>query len=92
MCRLANWINWRTVDDYSIDSVLKRSDFWPLPYVDGKRLLPVRHGRTAGRPVPTADANLIEDAERDARVERLHYDTLAALQVFLTYAELTTPA
>lgn len=29
--------NWRTVDDYSIDSVLKRSDFWPMPYIDGKR-------------------------------------------------------
>ncbi|RQT12135.1 hypothetical protein [Burkholderia contaminans] len=36
--------------------------------------------------------NLIEDAEKDARVERLHYETLAALQVFLMHAELTTLA
>ncbi|GAU00029.1 MULTISPECIES: hypothetical protein [Burkholderia cepacia complex] len=39
-----------------------------------------------------ADDNLIEDAEKDTRVERLHYETLAALQVFLMHAELTTPA
>ncbi|NLA19467.1 hypothetical protein GPU89_24205 [Burkholderia cepacia] len=28
---------WRTLDDYSIDAVLKRDDFWPLSYIDGKR-------------------------------------------------------
>ncbi|WP_423758778.1 hypothetical protein [Burkholderia sp. NLJ2] len=41
---------------------------------------------------PDADANLIEDAEKDARLERLHYETLAALQVFLMHADLTKPA
>ncbi|WP_162631559.1 hypothetical protein [Burkholderia sp. JP2-270] len=39
-----------------------------------------------------AERNLIEDAEKDARLERLHYEMLAALQVFLMHAELTTPA
>ncbi|WP_423371825.1 hypothetical protein [Burkholderia sp. LMG 32019] len=39
-----------------------------------------------------ADDNLIEDAAKDARLERLHYETLAALQVFLMHAELTKPA
>lgn len=39
-----------------------------------------------------ADDNLIEDAEKDARLERLHYETLAALQIFLMHAELITPA
>ncbi|RQT03285.1 hypothetical protein DF044_36095 [Burkholderia contaminans] len=39
-----------------------------------------------------ARRNLIEDAEKDSRLERLHYETLAALQVFLMHVELTTPA
>ncbi|WP_338638725.1 hypothetical protein [Burkholderia pyrrocinia] len=99
MCRLANWINWRTVDEYSIDSVLKRGDFWPLPYIDGKRPYGERTcyqfdmAELLGDPYQLdADGNLIEDAEKDARLERLHYETLAALQAFLMYAELTTPA
>lgn len=39
-----------------------------------------------------ARRNLIKDTEKDPRGERLHYETLAALQVFLMHAELTTPA
>ncbi|MGU3778360.1 hypothetical protein [Burkholderia metallica] len=38
------------------------------------------------------ERNLIEDAEKDARLERLHYEARAALQIFLLHAELTTLA
>ncbi|WP_230956055.1 hypothetical protein [Burkholderia cepacia] len=90
---------WRTLDDYSIDAVLKRDDFWPLSYIDGKRpygectYFPIDMAELLGEPYQfDAERNLIEDAEKDARLERLHYETLAALQVFLMHAELTAPA
>lgn len=90
---------WRTLDDYSIDAVLKRDDFWPLSYIDGKRPygecthFQIDMAELLGEPYRfDAERNLIEDAEKDARLERLHYETLAALQVFLMHAELTAPA
>ncbi|NTX28447.1 hypothetical protein HT746_15120 [Burkholderia pyrrocinia] len=94
-----NGTNWRAVDDHSIDSVLKKSDFWPMPYIDGKRPYGDRTyfqfdmAELLGEPYQLdAARNLIEDAEKDARLERLHFETLAALQVFLMHAELTAPA
>ncbi|WP_254599303.1 hypothetical protein [Burkholderia lata] len=90
---------WRTLDDYSIDAVLEMDDFWPLPYIDGKRpygdctYIQIDMAELLGEPYQfDAERNLIEDAEKDARLERLHYETRAALQIFLTHAELTTPA
>lgn len=70
-----------------------------MPYIDGERpygdrtyfqfdmadLLGEPHKRDAR-------GDLVKDGKKDARVERLHYETLAALQVFLMHAELTTPA
>lgn len=91
--------SWITVDEYSIDDALSEGDFWPLPYIDGKRPYGDRThfqfdlAELLGEPYQRdADDNLIEDAEKDARLERLHYETLAALQVFLMHAELPTPA
>ncbi|WP_244136991.1 hypothetical protein [Burkholderia pyrrocinia] len=91
--------NWMTVDEYSIDDVLGDGDFWPMPYIDGKRPYGDRTyyqfdmAELLGDPYQLdAERNLIEDAEKDTRVERLHYETLAALQVFLMHAELATPA
>ncbi|NTZ83701.1 hypothetical protein FCJ61_11985 [Burkholderia metallica] len=90
---------WRTLDDYSIDAVLERDDFWPLSYIDGKRpygdctYFQIDMAELLGEPYRfDAGRNLIEDADKDARLERLHYETRAALQVFLMHAELTTPA
>ncbi|WP_175971125.1 hypothetical protein [Burkholderia sp. BCC0322] len=90
---------WRTLDDYSIDAVLEMDDFWPLSYIDGKRpygectYFQIDMAELLGEPYQFDDVrNLIEDAEKDARLERLHYETRAALQIFLLHAELTTPA
>ncbi|CAB3773295.1 MULTISPECIES: hypothetical protein [Burkholderia] len=90
---------WMTVDSYSIDDVLSEDDFWPLPCIDGKRpygdcsYIQIDMAELLGEPYQyDAERNLIEDADKDARLERLHYETLAALQVFLMHAELTTPA
>ncbi|WP_423380077.1 hypothetical protein [Burkholderia sp. LMG 32019] len=89
---------WRTLDDYSIDAVLEEDDFWPLSYIDGKRpygectYFQIDMAELLGEPYRfDAERDLIEDAEKDARLERLHYETLAALQVFLMHAELTAP-
>ncbi|MDR6499436.1 hypothetical protein J2785_002589 [Burkholderia ambifaria] len=91
--------NWMTVDEYSIDDVLGEGDFWQMPYIDGKRpygdciYYQFDMAELLGDSYQLdADDNLIEDAEKDARLERLHYEALAALQIFLTHAELTTPA
>ncbi|VWD39148.1 hypothetical protein [Burkholderia lata] len=90
---------WRTLDDYSIDAVLEMEDFWPLSYIDGKRpygectYIQIDMAELLGEPYQfDAERNLIEDAEKDVRLERLHYETRAALQIFLIHAELTTPA
>jgi hypothetical protein len=90
---------WRTLDDYSIDAVLEMDDFWPLPYIDGKRpygdctYIQIDMAELLGEPYQfDAERNLIEDAGKDTRLERLHYETRAALQIFLTHAELATPA
>ncbi|KVU60471.1 MULTISPECIES: hypothetical protein [Burkholderia] len=90
--------SWRTVDVTSIDDVLGERDFWPMPYIDGKRpygdcmyyqfymaeLLGEPYKRDAG-------GNLVKDGKKDARLEWLHCETLAALQVFLMHADLTKP-
>ncbi|KAG8151063.1 hypothetical protein BFF94_024005 [Burkholderia catarinensis] len=91
--------NWTTVDANSIDDVLDEGDFWPMPYIDGKRpygdctYYQFDMAELLGEPYKRdARGNLVKDAEKDARLERLHYETLAALQVFLMHAELNRSA
>lgn len=91
--------NWTTADANSIDDVLAEGDIWPMPYIDGKRPYGDRTyyqfdmAELLGEPYKRdGRGNLIKDAKKDARLERLHYETLAALQVFLMHAELTRSA
>lgn len=91
--------NWRTVDSDAIEDVLGEGDFWPMPYIDGKRPYGDRTyyqfdmAELLGEPYKRdGRGNLVAEAKKDARLERLHYETLAALQVFLMHAGLTRPA
>lgn len=85
--------HWRWVDADTVDEVLN-DELWPMPYIDGKRpygdcsYYQIDMGRLLGEPYALdSNGNAIHDAEKDARLERLHIETLAALQVFLVYAE-----
>ncbi|WP_261318363.1 hypothetical protein [Burkholderia cepacia] len=91
--------NWRTVDADAIDDVLSEGDFWPMPYIDGKRpygdrtYYPFDMAELLGEPYKRdARGEVVKDGKKDARLERLHGETLAALQVFLMHADLTRPA
>ncbi|UTV54765.1 hypothetical protein [Burkholderia arboris] len=91
--------NWRTVDADAIDDVLSEGDFWPMPYIDGKRpygdrtYYPFDMAELLGEPYKRdARGDLVKDGKKDARLERLHGETLAALQVFLMHADLAGAA
>ncbi|MET3818091.1 hypothetical protein ACVK00_002855 [Burkholderia sp. PvR073] len=45
-----------------------------------------------GADIPCSPGNPVKDGNQDARLERLHGETLAALQVFLMHAEPIKPA
>ncbi len=70
-----------------------RQNAWPLPYIDGKR--PYGHmsyyqldmASLLGEPREIgADRHALADEDKDARMQALHYEMTAALQVFLTHA------
>lgn len=85
---------WREVDEQALSSVLREgARFWPMPYTDGKRpygnasYYQVDIARLLGEPYPLdAKGYAITDPAKDARLARLHYETLAALQVFLGHS------
>lgn len=85
---------WREVDEQALGAVLREGDrFWPMPYTDGKRpygdasYYQIDIGRLLGEPYPLdAKGYAITDPAKDTRFERLHYETLAALQVFLSHS------
>lgn len=82
---------WREVDEHALQAVLREGErYWPMPYIDGKRpygnasYYQIDMARLLGKPYPLdAKGYAITDPAKDARLERLHYETLAALQVFL---------
>jgi hypothetical protein len=85
--------NWNIVDSDNIDEVLDGDTFWPMPDIDGKRpygdmsYYPIDMARLLGQPYQTdASGDMIEDPDKDARLEELHTHMLAALQVFLVHA------
>ncbi|WP_313625676.1 hypothetical protein [Achromobacter sp.] len=85
---------WRVADDRDLQAVLREGDrFWPMPYVDGKRpygnssYYQVDMAKLLGEPYPLdAKGYAIRDPAKDARLARLHYEMLAALQVFLRHS------
>ncbi len=83
--------DWREAEGPALQAVLREGDrFWPAPYIDGKRpygnasFYQIDMARLLGDPYPL-DANgyAITEPAKDARLARLHGETLAALQVFL---------
>lgn len=88
---------WREVNARSLQAVLREGErFWPMPYIDGKRpygdasYYQVDMARLLGKPYPMdAKGYAVADPAKDARLERLHYEMLAALQVFLAHAAAT---
>lgn len=85
---------WCTADGDMINAMLAEDpDIWPLPYVDCKRpygdcsYYQIDMAELLGQPYEfDEDDDVVEDADKDERLERLHMETLAALQVCLTYA------
>jgi hypothetical protein len=88
---------WRQVDGDSIEEVLAYGPaYWPMPYIDGKRpygdssYYQIDMARLLGEPYRLdAKGDAVADDAKDQRLERLHNETLAALQVFLLNATLT---
>ena len=88
---------WRQVDGDSIGEVLAYGpDYWPMPYIDGKRPYgdsshyQIDMATLLGEPYRLdAKGYAVADEAKDRRLERLHNETLAALQVFLLNATPT---
>lgn len=86
--------HWRVVNAASIDEVLAEgADLWPMPYVDGKRpygnftYYQLEMAERLGEPYARApDGKALPDRAKDARLEGLHLETLAALQVAILNA------
>ncbi len=86
--------NWIVVDHQSIASVLDM-DMWPMPYIDGKRpygdmsFFQIDMARLLGEPYARApDLSIIRDAQKDAKMTKLHHEMTAALQIFLVNARV----
>lgn len=85
---------WREARREELEAVLREGDrFWPMPMIDGKRpygdasFYQVDMARLLGEPYALdAKGHAITQPAKDARLEKLHYETLAALQVFLGHA------
>lgn len=84
---------WRVVEADSIDSVLEYGeDFWPMPYIDGKRpygdcsFYQADMATLLGDPYPHDEAGYaIPEQDKDDRLEQLHIETLPALQILLAH-------
>lgn len=86
--------DWREAEGPALQAVLREGDrFWPLPYIDGKRpygsasFYQIDIAGLLGEPYPLdAKGHAITEPTKDARLGRLHGETLAALQVFLCHS------
>lgn len=91
---LLKGFNWISVDASMVEYVLEEdTETWPMPYVDGKypygecSYFQIDMARVLGEPYALDDSGaMIGDADKDERLENLHYQTLTALQVFLVHA------
>ncbi len=89
--------NWRQADRQAIEAMFGRQNAWPMPYIDGKRpygdLTCYQRDMASllGEPYEIdADGYAVDDEDKDARMQALHYEMMAALQVFLTHARPTS--
>lgn len=85
--------NWRLDDRIAIEAMFGRQDAWPLPYIDGKRpygdssCYQLDMASLLSEPSESGtDQHPVTDEDQDARMQALHYEMTAALQVFLTHA------
>jgi hypothetical protein len=91
---------WRLIDDSTIGEVLDGDEeIWPMPHIDGKRpygdcsYYYIDMADLLGQPYERdLDGDIIEDAEKEAWLGRLHMETLAALQVLLTHGSAVNGA
>jgi hypothetical protein len=91
---LLKGFNWISVDASIVEYVLEEdTETWPMPYVNGKypygecSYFQIDMARALGEPYALDDSGaMIGDADKDERLENLHYQTLTALQVFLLHA------
>lgn len=87
-------VSWLEVTPRTLNAALSEGDdIWPMPYIDGKRpygsstYFQVDMARILGEPYALdAKGYAIADPAKDARLQRLHHETLAALQIFLNNA------
>lgn len=86
--------NWRDAGPGALEAVLREGDaYWPMPYIDGKRpygdssFYQIDMARLLGEPYALdARGRAITEPAKDARLASLHWQTAAALQVFLAHA------
>jgi hypothetical protein len=84
-------MDWIVPEEDSLEEIMEgmsdmddEGELWPMPSVDGKR----PYGNRTDYTQDMAEILHIPDDEVDqANLERLHLETLAALQVFLIYAQ-----
>ena len=93
--RLLKGANWNVVSAENIAEVLAMPGMWPMPYIDGKRpygdmsYYQFDMARLLGEPYARApDGTVVRDKAKDERLEELHGEMTAALQVFLAYARV----
>ncbi|WBX87029.1 hypothetical protein [Achromobacter mucicolens] len=91
--------DWREAEGPALQAVLREGDrFWPMPYIDGKRpyggasFYQIDMARLLKEPYPLdARGHAVTEPAKDARLARLHAETLAALQVFLRHSTAAKP-
>ncbi len=91
--------DWREAEGPALQAVLREGDrFWPMPYIDGKRpygsasFYQIDMARLLKAPYPLdARGYAVTEPAKDARLARLHAETLAALQVFLRHSAAAKP-
>lgn len=86
---------WRVPGADALQECLAHEDAWPMPVVDGKRpygeftWFQVDMARILGQPYALdAIGYPLDDADKDERLERLHFETLPALQVLFAFATI----
>lgn len=86
--------SWHDASKGALEAVLREGDaYWPMPYIDGKRpygdssFYQIDMAQLLGEPYALdARGYAMTEPAKDARLASLHWETAAALQVFLAHA------